>query len=69
MPHCDALKTIAVESIVRKGDIDCNKQFLLFSQWFLPYMALIFSFQMHFKMSSAIGLDLDQFKILSSGNG
>ena len=28
-----------------------------------------FSFSMHFKMSSAICFNLDQFKILSSGNG
>ena len=28
-----------------------------------------FSFKMHFKMSSAVSCNLDQFKILSSGNG
>ena len=28
-----------------------------------------FSFQMHFKMSSVICFNLDQSKILSSGNG
>ena len=28
-----------------------------------------FSFEMHFKMSSAISFNLDQSKILSSGNG
>ena len=54
---------------MRKGEIACCKQFLLFSQCFLPYMALIFSFQMHFKMLSAICFSLDQSKILSSGNG
>ena len=43
MPHFDALKIyIAVENIVRKGEIACNKQFLLFLQGFLPYIALIF---------------------------
>ena len=31
-----------MENIVRKGEIACNKQFLLFSQCFLPSMALIF---------------------------
>ena len=36
---------IAEENIVRKGEIVCNKQFLLFSQCFLPYMVLIFLFQ------------------------
>ena len=30
---------------------------------------IFFSFQMHFKMSSAICFNLDQSKILSSGNG
>ena len=38
-------KDIAVENIVRKGEIACNKQFLLFSQCFLPYLA----FHFHFK--------------------
>ena len=47
---------------MRKGEIACNKQFLLFSQCFLPYMAIF-----HFKMLSAICLDLDQSKILLSG--
>ena len=39
----------AVENIVRKGEIACNKQFLLFSQCFLFYMALIFHFKCTFK--------------------
>ena len=30
---------------MRKLEIACNKQFLLFSQWFLPYMSLIFHFK------------------------
>ena len=34
---------IAVENIVRKGEIACNKQFLLLSQCFLSYMTLMFS--------------------------
>ena len=33
---------------MRKGDIACNKQSLLFSQCFLSYIALIFHFKMHF---------------------
>ena len=36
-----------MENIVRTGEIACNKQFLLFAECFLPYMALIF----HFKCS------------------
>ena len=42
MRHFDALRYKAVENIVRKGDIACNKQFRLFSQCFLPYMTVIF---------------------------
>ena len=43
MPHFDTLEIyIAVENIVTKGEIAWNKQFLLFSECFLPYMALIF---------------------------
>ena len=53
---------------MRKGEIAWNKQFLLFLQCFLPYVALIFSFSMHFKMLSAICFSLDLSKILSSGN-
>ena len=40
---------IADENIVRKGEIACNKQFLLFSQCFLPYMAHIFHLKCTFK--------------------
>ena len=36
------LRYIAVENIVRKGEIASNEQFLLFLQCFLPYMVLIF---------------------------
>ena len=38
-------KYIAVENIVRKGEIACNKQFLLFSQCFLRSIVLIFHFK------------------------
>ena len=54
---------------MRKGEIACNKQFLLFSQCFLPYFGTYCSSEIQFKMSSAICLYLDQSKILSSGNG
>ena len=46
--HCHILTHfgyIAVENIVRKGEIAFKKQSLLFSQCFLPYMALIFHFR------------------------
>ena len=73
MPHFDTLKINScgkLENIVRKGEIACDKQFLLFSQCSLPYMAFFFFF--HFKCT----LKCLQFvsiwtslKILSSGNG
>ena len=45
MPYFDTEIFIAVENIVRKGEIACNKQFLFFSQCFLSYTALIFHFK------------------------
>ena len=39
------LRYIAVENIVRKKEIACNKQFLLFTQCFLPYVVLSFHFK------------------------
>ena len=47
--HFDALRYMSMENIVRKGEIACNKHFLLFSQCFLPYMALIFHFKCTYK--------------------
>ena len=38
MLHFDTLN-------MRNGEVACNKQFLLFSQCFLPYMVLIFHFK------------------------
>ena len=46
MWHFDTLEScIAVENILRKRENACNKQFLLFSQCFLPYMTPIFHFE------------------------
>ena len=45
MPYFDTLRYIAVENIVRKGEIACNKPFLFSSQCFLPCMVLIFQFK------------------------
>ena len=47
MLHFDALKIYNCDKHLRNREIACNKQFLLFSQCFLPYMALNF----HFKCS------------------
>ena len=63
MPHFDVLKIYSCGKYCKKRRIACNNQFLLFSQCFLPYMAIVF----HFKMLSAICLNLDQSKILWSG--
>ena len=49
---------------MRKGEVVCNKQFLLFSQCFLPYYGTYFPFKM-----SAICFNMHQSKILLSGNG
>ena len=56
-----------MENIVRQGGIACNKQFLLFSQCFLPYTALMFHFKCNFKCR--LQFFSIQSKILSSGNG
>ena len=69
MLHFDAVKIYSCENIVRKGEIACNKQFLLFSQCFLPYLALTFHFKCTLKCRLAICFNLDQSKILSSGIG
>ena len=39
------LRYVAVENIMRKGEIACDKQFLHFSHCFLPNMALSFHFK------------------------
>ena len=51
---------------MRKGEVTSNFSFS--HNVFYPY-GTYFSFEMHFKMSSAICFNLDQSKILSSGNG
>ena len=65
-----------METIVRKGEIASDKQFPLFSQCFLHYMALIFHFKCtvngHLQFVSiwtSLKCCLDQSKMLSSGNG
>ena len=54
MPHL-CIRYIAVENIVRKGENACNKQFFLFSLYFVPYMALIFHFKCTFKCRLQFG--------------
>ena len=42
IPHVEALKIYSYGKLCEKGEIASNKQFLPFSQCFLPYKALIF---------------------------
>ena len=58
----------AVENIVRKREIVCNKQFLLFSLGFLSYMVLIFHFTCTLKCHLQFVSIWTHSKILSSGN-
>ena len=57
-----------MENIVRKGEIACNKQFLLFSQCFPPYMALVCHFKLTLKYHLQFVSVWTSPKILSSGN-
>ena len=65
MPHFDALKIYSCRKNCEKREIACNKQPVLFSQCFLPCMALIF----HFECTLKCLFQLDLSKILSPGNG
>ena len=71
MPHFDALQ-IHVYSCGKHCEKRRNcvsKAISPFSQCFLPSMALTFHFKCTLKMSSSVCFNLDQSKILSSGNG
>ena len=52
---------------MRKGEIACNKQFLLFSQCFLSYKVLIFHFKCALKCRLQFCFSLDKCKF-ESGN-
>ena len=69
MPHFDALKIYSCEK-------HCGKRGNYLSQAISPFLTMFptlydthFSFQIHFKIASAICFNLDQSKILLSGNG
>ena len=53
---------------MRKGEIACNQRFFPFLTLFSALYGTYFSFQMHYKMSSAICFNLDQSETLSSVN-
>ena len=57
-----------MENILRKGEIVCNKQFLLFSQCFLPYMIYIFNFKCTLKYCLQFASIWTSLRYLSSGN-
>ena len=67
MPHFDALKIYSYGKHCEKRR-NCL-QFLLFSQCFLRYMALIFQFKRTLKCRLLFFSISDQSKNLSSGNG
>ena len=62
IPHFEALY-IAVENIVGKREIACNKQFLFFSQCFLLYMSRFFFF-FHFKCTFTLSSTYIHFNTL-----
>ena len=57
------------EKIVGKGENPGNQHFLLFPQCFLLYLRHTSVFQSHSFLSSAYGLNFDQYKNLSFGKG
>ena len=69
MPHFDALKIYSCPKHCEKRRNCLYKAISHFLTMFSTVYGTYFSFEMHFKMSSAICFNLDQFKILSSGNG
>ena len=68
MQHIDTLKIYSCGKHCEERR-DCLEQAIsLFLTMFSTQYSTFISFEMHFKMSSAIGINLDQSKILSSGN-
>ena len=69
MPHSDTLKIYSCGKHCEKRR-NCLKQAISpFLTMFSTLDGTCFPFSMHFKMLSAICFNLDQSKILSSGNG
>ena len=59
----------AFENIVGKGEIACNKQFLLFPQCFLLNQISVSPFVHIFDILSLFVVELEESKIGISGNG
>ena len=74
LPHntafwCIEDNYIDVENTVRKEEIACNKQFLLFSWCCLPYMVLIFHFRCTLKCCLQLVSIWTSLKFCRLGNG
>ena len=67
MPHFDALKIYSCGKHCEKRRTYFYHAISPFLTIFSAFMALIFHFKLHFRMSSAICFNLDKSKILSSG--
>ena len=68
MPHFDALTIYSCGKHCEKGRNCLEQAIIPFLTMFSTLYGTYFSFQMHFKLLSAICFNLYQFKILSSGN-
>ena len=69
MLHLDALKIYSYGKHCEKRRNCLQQAISPFLTMFSSLYCTYFSFKMHFKMSSAIGFNLNQSKILSSGFG
>ena len=69
MPHLDALKMYSCGKHCEKRRNCLVQAISPFLSMFFTLYGSSFSFGIHFKLSSAICFNLDQSKILSSGNG
>ena len=65
----DASATEAFENTVGKGEIACNKQFLLFPQCFLPNQIIVPPFVHIFGIISLFGAEFEKPKNGKSGKG
>ena len=68
MSHFDTLKNIAVENIVRKGEIVCKRNFSISHNVFYPIWYLLFILKGTLKCLQFVSIWTSP-KILLSGNG
>ena len=67
--HFDTSTTDSFENIVGKGEIACNKQFLLFPQCFLLNQIIVSPFVQIFDIITLFAAELEEPKIGISGKG